>query len=293
MVAKIFKHKFQSAIADGADATLVRPQANWNLDDHDWRFGSRTVTAATDAIVNADEMSLIKYNRSSAIAVSIASPDANNFVPGWLTFVRNIGVGLVTITAAGTAVFNRGLDSSSFLYLRQGEDAFIISDGTNYDAIVRSGSLFNRRGQIPGTTGNDNAATGNVGNTLSASNGPFGLTSNVITSTNAFSLGPGDWDCDATMSFSTVSGNEPNTYVDYITGFFNLDTYGQGYGQQQFAVPLFHSQPFLFINSLGFVLPTARVLVPVGATSGVFMAAQAGFAGPLQFTWYASYRRVR
>ena len=100
MVAKIIRHKFQSAVADGADTTLVRPSA-WNGDAHDLRLGGRMVTAATDTIVTTDELSLIKYNRSSAITASIAAPDANNFVNGWLTFLRNIGAGLVTITPPG------------------------------------------------------------------------------------------------------------------------------------------------------------------------------------------------
>jgi hypothetical protein len=293
MAVKSFKHKFQSGIADGADATLVRPQANWNLDDHDWRFGGRTVTAATDVIVNADEMSLIKYNRASAIAVSVASPDANNFVPGWLTLVRNVGVGLVTLTSAGTTLFIRGLDSSNYLYLHQGEDAILISDGTNFDAIVRSGSLFNRRGQIPGTTTTDFAAAGNVGQSFGNNGGPYGLTSQTGTSVNLFTLGPGDWDIDGSMWFSTVSGNEPNTYIDYVTGYFSLDSYGQPSGPPQFAMPLFHNRPFLYLSLIVKALPTARVLVPVGATSGVFIAATAGFVGVLQFSFSATARRVR
>jgi hypothetical protein len=295
MAAKIFKHKFQSGIADGADATLVRPQANWNLDDHDWRFGSRTVTAASDTIVTADEMSLLKYNNSGGLSVVIASPDTSHFQSGWLTFLRNIGTGVVTVLInTGSAVFFTGLGSAVSFSLHQGEDVFLISDGTNYDAIVRSGSLFNRRGQIPGIAGNVDATAGNVGYYIPNSGGPYSLTSGTGTSINAFSLGPGDWDIDGAMWFGTTSGNESATYVDYITGYFSLDSYGAGGGgPPQFAMPLFHKQPFLYLSGITKALPTTRILVPVGATSGVFVAATAGFLGLLTMSFSATARRVR
>jgi hypothetical protein len=292
MPAKLFRHKFQSAIADGADATLVRPQANWNGDDHDLRLGGRTVTAATDTIVTTDELSLIKYNRSSAIAVSIAAPDANNFQPGWLTFLRNIGVGLVTITPPGGTTINLGVGAKPSMSLRTAEDAVLISDGTNFDGLIRSGSLFSRPGQIPGTQLNDNAQLGNVGEFSSLTTGTIGLVTDQPTSTNFTNLGPGDWDLDGSITFSSSAAS--TTYINYLTGYFSINQYGPGVSAQ-FAVPMFGYRPFLYVGSITKALPTTRVLVPAGSSSAVFVAAQAGFAagGLINFVGSVSARRVR
>jgi Repeat of unknown function (DUF5907) len=136
MAAKSLRHKFVTAIADGGDTTLVRP-SNWD-DDHDLRLGGRTVTTTTDTIVTADELSLIKYNNATGVAVALAAPGGANFPAGWTTFLRNAQAGDVTITVSGATI-----NGASTLVVNSGNGATLFSDGTNYDAIVAVANLAN------------------------------------------------------------------------------------------------------------------------------------------------------
>src|SRR5215475_8097949 len=130
MTAKSLRHRFVSAVADGTDASLVRP-SNWNA-DHDLFLGKRTVTAATDTMLDADHLALVQYNRAAAIAVTLPQAGAAlQFVSGWVTFVRNSGVGDVTITPAVSTI-----NEASSLVLKQNQEAVIFSDGTNYACIL-------------------------------------------------------------------------------------------------------------------------------------------------------------
>jgi len=101
---KSLTHAFVSAIADGTDATLVRP-SNWNADHNLW-LGYRTVTITTDTIVNSDHLSLVTYNSASAVAASLAAPTGGNMPSGWKTTLRNVAAGVVTITGTGGATIN-------------------------------------------------------------------------------------------------------------------------------------------------------------------------------------------
>jgi hypothetical protein len=112
MVAKIVSHKFVTSIADGGDATLLRP-SNWN-DDHNVWMGRRSVAITTDAITNADHLSLIVYNSLSPVAVSLPAPASGNMPLGWTSTLRNSGAGLVTVTGTGGATINGA--SSVVLY---------------------------------------------------------------------------------------------------------------------------------------------------------------------------------
>jgi hypothetical protein len=100
MTAKSLTHAFQSAVADGTDATLVRP-SNWNADHVFW-LGYRAVTTGTDAIAQTDHLSLISYNNAGGVAVSLPAPAAGNFGLGWKVKLRNNAAGAVTITPAST-----------------------------------------------------------------------------------------------------------------------------------------------------------------------------------------------
>ena len=99
---KSLLHHFVSAIGDGTDTTLVRP-SNWNA-DHDFWLGYRTVTVATDTIANTDHMSIITYNSAAAIAVTLTVPSGVNFPLGWQTRLRNIGLGVVTVSGTGITI---------------------------------------------------------------------------------------------------------------------------------------------------------------------------------------------
>jgi len=135
---KNLSHAFVSAIADGTDATLVRP-SNWNADHVFW-LGYRTVTATPDTIAHADHFTLITYNSVSAIAVTLPAPAGGNMPLGWKTTLRNISSGAVTITGGGGATINiAGVANASYV-LNQGDTLDIYSIGTAsyYGVVVKS-----------------------------------------------------------------------------------------------------------------------------------------------------------
>lgn len=151
MTAKSLKHKFVSGKADGGDATLVRP-SKWN-EDHDLYLGMRVVVDATDTLLNADDLCLIKYNRASAITVTVPNPDASNFVSGWVCFIRNAGAGAVTLDCNVGATIN-GSDTA---VVQQNQGVILFSDGDNYEAIVTGVYSFNNRtGAVTPTAGDYN-----------------------------------------------------------------------------------------------------------------------------------------
>jgi hypothetical protein len=131
MTAKILKHKFQSAIVDGTDATLVRP-SNWN-DDHDIWQGYRTVSGTTDTLAHTDNFSLITYTNVAAIAVSLAAPSGGNFPLGWNAMLRNLSsTSSVTITGTGGATIN----SAATYVIAPFEAVILVSTGAaDYRAV--------------------------------------------------------------------------------------------------------------------------------------------------------------
>jgi len=130
-MTKIIKHKFVSATADGGDASLVRP-SNWN-DDHNLFLGYRKVTATSDTISDADNLTIIRYNSASAVTANIPVPSGGTMPLGWSTELVNIGVGVVTLTGTGGATVN----GAGTLALNQNDHVQIWSDGgPDYFAIT-------------------------------------------------------------------------------------------------------------------------------------------------------------
>jgi hypothetical protein len=130
-MTKVLKHRFQSSVADGTDATQVRP-SNWN-DDHDFWLGMRSASTTSDTISNADHCTFIRYTNVGAIAVSLAAPSGGNMPNGWTTKIKNVQspAGVTVTIGSGT------INGASALVLARGEAAQIFSDGTaDYAAIV-------------------------------------------------------------------------------------------------------------------------------------------------------------
>ena len=130
MTAKVLKHKFNSAVADGTDATLIRP-SNWN-DEHNLYRGYRTVTGTTDPVADTDNFALVRYNNAAGVTASVPAPTGGNMAAGWSVRLKNVATsGVVTINGTGGATFN-GMASLT-LYPQEAVD--IESQGTaDYDA---------------------------------------------------------------------------------------------------------------------------------------------------------------
>jgi len=133
-MTKTLRHKFQSAVADVADATLVRPISNWD-DEHNLWYGFRKVTTTSDTIADSDNLSLVRYNSASPIAVSFPAPTTGppaTMPLGWTTLLFNQGAGLVTVTGSGAT-----MNGAATLALNQNEYVRLFSDGsTDYFALA-------------------------------------------------------------------------------------------------------------------------------------------------------------
>jgi hypothetical protein len=102
-----------------------------SAEDMDGVRGTRPVTGTSDTLANSDLGYVVTYSNASAIAVTLAQAATSGlFLDGWATFVKNKGVGAVTITPATSTI-----DAASTLVLQQNQGAFIWSDGTNYQTL--------------------------------------------------------------------------------------------------------------------------------------------------------------
>lgn len=270
MTAKSITHKFVSGVSDGGDTTLVRP-SNWN-DDHNWFLGRRTITGATDTIANADALCQLLYNRSSAIAVTLNQPTGGNFPNGWMTYVRNIGAGTVTITPT-SATINQG----SSLAVLQYESAIIISDGTNFDASLIGRPIRDYTGQLPATATNDSASAGNLGQEIIASlpNGSAsGLPNNTGVSIVTLALTAGDWDASGVLHIKGPS----STVVNYVGATISTVLSASPTGDDVFSTyqSLGGSAPFSVVSTIS--VRTGPGRISLSGSTNVYLNAQVGFA---------------
>lgn len=98
--------------------------------------GSRTVTGATDTFLDLDGASVITYNRATAIAATLPqAANAGLFKDSWYSYVKNVGVGDVTITPTTSTI-----SGDTSLVLKTAQGAFIWSDGTNYHHFILRGN---------------------------------------------------------------------------------------------------------------------------------------------------------
>lgn len=97
--------------------------------DHVHGFGApvnnQTGTAYT--FVDGDRGKLVTFSNAGAIAVTLPQAGTTTFVANWATFVKNRGVGVVTITPTTSQI-----DGTATLALASSSRAMIVSDGTNY-----------------------------------------------------------------------------------------------------------------------------------------------------------------
>lgn len=86
---------------------------------------------------------------------------------------------------------------------------------------TRVGEFATSGAKLLGSTTNDNAATGDVGEFLNAtvgSGGAYSLTSGTVYSVTSVGLTPGDWDLEGSAVFTQAGGT---TATDYIVGITN------------------------------------------------------------------------
>ena len=127
--------------------------------------GFRNVSSSTDTITASDGGAIVNYNRSSAIAVSIAAASTTGLTSGFATTVNNLGAGVVTITPTTSTI-----NGAATLVIPANVGCTIYSDSTNYQIDMSScgnlyffypnndtTSLALGSGAFPVNTGNNNS----------------------------------------------------------------------------------------------------------------------------------------
>lgn len=157
--------------------------------------GSRAVNAQTGTtytVLDGDCGKLVTTSNAASIAVTLPQAGASSqFVAGWSAIISNIGAGTNTITPT-TSTINGG----ATLDLMTNQAAMIVSDGTNYSALIfRSGStgtgnavLANSPTLVTPVLGAATATTMTLTTALSVANGGTGAT--TLTANNVL-LGNG------------------------------------------------------------------------------------------------------
>lgn len=90
-------------------------------------------TGATYALASGDRGKLVTINRATAVAVSIAQAGTTGFETGYAVFVDCIGAGTATVTPTTSTI-----NGAATLVLTTEMSALIVSDGTNYRALMLS-----------------------------------------------------------------------------------------------------------------------------------------------------------
>ena len=153
--------------------------------------------------------------------------------------------------------------------------ATIGGSGTHADWVVGLAPAGFQAGQTPGTTTNDSAAAGNVGEVMKnvkASGSAVSLTNNTAATIATITLTAGDWDVSAHGYFSIGSG----VTASYAGAIINTAaTYP--------AVPTldvgFQFVPPGAIATWGGAVGVTQITVANGSTQDVNLIMQAGFSG--------------
>ncbi len=93
--------------------------------------GVNAQTGTSYTITTGDREKLVTFSNSATVAISLAQANTTTFKDGWWVEVENTGAGLSTVTPATSTI--GGLAT---LVLTRGQRAKIISDGTNYQAVL-------------------------------------------------------------------------------------------------------------------------------------------------------------
>lgn len=233
----------------------------------------------------------------------IAGGSADNISIGGLT----PGAGSFTTLSASGTVSGAGFTTfalksgnlSQFASTTSAQLASIISDETGSGALVFAGSptftgtttvsALTATGAITpsqtvgvvGTTTNNNANTGAVGEFMTVTTGPTSLTSTSSFNAASLTLSAGDWE---------VWGNISYTFTGVATGLFA----GISLTSNTLpASPLFNAIQTTFTSAAGQLIQAFRQRVSVASGQTVFLVGNAAFAGTSTGTGIINARRIR
>lgn len=173
---------------------------------------------------------------------------------------------------------------SQFALTTSAQLAAVLSDETGTGANVFATSPTLTTPNIVGTSTNNNAAAGSVGEYVTATGGPLSLTSSTTMNLTSISLTAGDWDVSGVIQFggagTTVITNE---YVGISTTSATLGSIGS-----VSAIQVSHAA------SLGDIIPTPVVRLSLSATTTVYLVTNTTFnTSTATATGLIRARRVR
>ncbi len=165
-------------------------------------------TGTTYAFVDGDRAKLVTASNTAAQAYSLPQAGATSaFQSGWYVDLCNLSTnvaGIVTVTPTTSTIGGASslkiqpAGSLSPMCVR------IVSDGTNYQVANNvTGD------QLPGTTTNDNANSGNVGEYISstvAAGSAVSISNGVAANVTTVSLTAGDWDVFGQLFINPAGG---------------------------------------------------------------------------------------
>ena len=177
-VNAMFPDQFTGAIAPSVARSVFGDFIN------SWQqyTGVNAQVGASYTIQASDYGQLITFNNSSPIAVTI--PAANGTFSTFNTLVSNVGTGTVTITPAGGTI-NGGANYT----LSNGQGAWIISDGTNYQIWINSTLSLPAgisQNVLHTVTSNYPIAASDCGKTIQAGTGTTGYFTVTLPSISGF-----------------------------------------------------------------------------------------------------------
>lgn len=162
----------------------------------------------------------------------------------------------------------------------------LTSQAGSFTTISSAGSITpSQTAGIIGTTTNNNANSGSVGEYISNSGRGVSLTSNTPTNITSISLTAGDWDVSGTVTFVPANTTSPTLMQ---CGISTTSSTFNGLGSQSFLNLAFPTTGV----SQGFVAPVQRISIASSTT--VYLVAESSFTiSTMTANGFIRARRVR
>jgi hypothetical protein len=251
----------------------------------DWTYSSAITGYQSPAAANVVNGRLYKYRAESA--------DLSQWEIGEGAYNTSTGVlarATVLYNSLGTTAKISFSTVPQVAVVALKEDLISIEEANSFTSAQKAQARVNigmTDGQLPATTTNDNAGSGNIGEYVTATAGPVSLTSATAANVTSISLTAGDWDVTGNVVYS---GNASTTVL-YTQTSVSAASLTQGEAQTFFGNNVTY---FGTVNGSGFNVEAPVKRVSIAAATTVYLIAFANFgAGSMAAAGTIRARRVR
>jgi hypothetical protein len=258
-----------SVVFAGASGVYSQKNANFFWDNTNNRLGVNTATPSNDLEVAGT----IRTSSGANYALF-----ANNFLRSYASgtfFFDNFTVGQSFVWRVSSA---SALDTTAMTMASTGN----ITVNTGNVVIGTSGK------GIQGTTTNDNANAGVVGELISSSVAAAGvtLTTAVYANITSISLTAGDWDVAGVVGITSSTGTNTIAYANYGS---STTTGATGTLGQMGSL----TTPSTIANTIDFVTPIPTTRYSLASTTTVYLVTRVSFGGVGTVSGYGVIRARR